>query len=59
MNDLVKVTNRIVLHSRTWFDFTEENVEKFLSNYGTLVMKEEYSHSTGDHFIATLHVDNN
>ena len=59
MNDLVKVTNRIVLHSRTWFDFTEENVEKFLSNYGTLVMKEEYNHSTGDHFIATLHVDNN
>ena len=57
MKDIVNITDKIVLHSRTWFDFTEDNVEKFLSDYGTLIIEDTYQDSTGPHFFATLILD--
>ena len=56
MHGLMQVTNKIVIHSRTWFDFTNESVEEFFRRYPNIVEERISNHD--DHFLSILHINN-
>lgn len=54
MKYLMAITPKIVLHSRTWFDFTGDSVKDFFSGYDNIF--EEVIDTDGDHFLSILHI---
>jgi cyclopropane fatty-acyl-phospholipid synthase-like methyltransferase len=57
VSDISKMTNKLVMHSRTWIDHTEVEVLPIVEKYFTMetvVYQKDPNGNSNDHFIAVL-----